>query len=318
MINFDNLSLDDLAKQVRDLSARIEKVLDLKVEDAVTRIFDSPGPLPSLQVLEDLNKVMLCVIKKGYHQNLERELQIISALNQKIIAAHPIESHMVNDLSMEVLFKVLFPLSPKQLGSISTVSRSWAGAASCLQINTINEKRLNLKEHFPGFSAHKMVEWLIKNPNHEYLEYADFTGFEDFDNNCLEQITLKCPNLKHLFIENAKIKGDALKHLSPLTSLQSLDISECWQLESDALKHLSPLTSLQSLNIFYCDQLEPDALKHLSPLTSLQSLDISCCRQLERDALKHLSPLTELLSLNINWCDQLDRDFIPKNVKVFS
>ncbi|SRR6266481_6658077 len=68
------------------------------------------------------------------------------------------------------------------------------------------------------------------------------------------------------------------RELARLTSLQSLNLSECRQLSGD-LSPLTSLTSLQSLNLYECTQLSGD-LSSLANLTSLQSLDLSNCGQL--------------------------------------
>jgi hypothetical protein len=87
--------------------------------------------------------------------------------------------------------------------------------------------------------------------------------------------------------------------LSGLTSLQYLDLCECFQLSGD-LSPLASLTSLRSLNISMCQQLSGD-LTPLAGLTSLQSLYLFGCSQLS-GGLSPLARLTALQSLDLNRC----------------
>jgi Leucine-rich repeat (LRR) protein len=80
--------------------------------------------------------------------------------------------------------------------------------------------------------------------------------------------------------------------LKRLTSLQSLDLSLCWQLSGD-LSPLAGLTSLQSLDLSGCEQLSGD-LSPLAGLASLKSLNLSGCKQ-----FSDLSPLASLASLQV-------------------
>jgi internalin A len=64
------------------------------------------------------------------------------------------------------------------------------------------------------------------------------------------------------------------RELKKLTSLQTLNLSECWRLSGD-LSPLAGLTSLQALDFSGCGQLTD--LSPLADLISLQTLDLSGC-----------------------------------------
>jgi internalin A len=89
------------------------------------------------------------------------------------------------------------------------------------------------------------------------------------------------------------------RELASLTSLQSLDLSECKQLSD--LSPLASLTSLQGLNLYRCEQLSD--LSPLASLTSLLELDLFACKQLSD--LSPLASLTSLQRLILAWCGQL-------------
>jgi hypothetical protein len=91
---------------------------------------------------------------------------------------------------------------------------------------------------------------------------------------------------------------ETLNRLPPelecLTSLQSLNLSGCYQLND--LSPLASLTSLQSLNLSWRQQLSD--LSPLASLTSLQSLNLSYCSGFRRFApLKSLLPTLKELYL---------------------
>jgi internalin A len=84
--------------------------------------------------------------------------------------------------------------------------------------------------------------------------------------------------------------------LKRLTSLKTLNLSECHQLSGD-LRPLAGLTSLQTLNLSECWQLSGD-LSPLAGLTSLRSLDLTGCKQLSEFAhLEVLLPMLRQLQL---------------------
>jgi internalin A len=97
------------------------------------------------------------------------------------------------------------------------------------------------------------------------------------------------------------LSGRALNRLPPalarLTSLQSLNLSGCWQLTD--LSPLASLTKLQSLELSGCEQLSGE-LSPLASLTSLQTLNLSWCEQLSD--LPPLARLTSLRSLGLDQC----------------
>ena len=94
---------------------------------------------------------------------------------------------------------------------------------------------------------------------------------------------------------NTMMTDANVAHLSALTSLEDLDLSET-RVTDAGLEHLSTLTSLRILNL--SGTLVTDAgLEYLSTLTSIQDLNLS--GTLVTDAgLEHLSALTSL-----NWLD---------------
>lgn len=139
------------------------------------------------------------------------------------------------ELPEDVLSEIQSKLSPLEVEGLRTVDKVWNEVAPQAQIKSINEGRLPLRKALEGMSAEQAVDWLTAHPNCNKLEYADFTGFIDFDNDCLQKLTDNCPNLKHLFIPNCEISGDALKHLTHVPGLQSLDVSWCLRVQTERI-----------------------------------------------------------------------------------
>lgn len=273
MDNINSTLITDFYKTVPSIECDDEKNSDFRVEKSCLEILNL-----SFEVQEDLRKA----------ESLENKLKVIDTW----------------DLSPTILSY----FNPKELGQISIVSKSWATAASKGQIQGINERKLKLQELLEGFTAKAAVDWLTNNPHCASLQFADFTGFNDFDNECLEKLTKNCPNLKHLFLKHTNIQGDGLRHLINIPGLLSLEIGACQELEIDALKHLIYIKGLLNLNLFQCTKLEPDALKHLIHTPNLQTLKISWCTQFDQNSLEYLIHTAKLLFLNISWCKQLKAD----------
>src|SRR5271165_4884455 len=133
------------------------------------------------------------------------------------------------------------------------------------------------------------------------IREAEDTGAVRLDLSRLETLNRLPPELAGLTsLESLKLSDCwQLRDFSPLarlTSLQSLDLSECWQLSD--LSPLADFTSLQTLGLAGCRQLGD--LSPLDNLTSLRSLNLLRCKQLSD--LSSLTGLTSLQSLNLNVC----------------
>jgi hypothetical protein len=99
-----------------------------------------------------------------------------------------------------------------------------------------------------------------------------------------------------------KMTNSNLAHLSPLTQLLALDLSNCRKTTNEGLIHLSHFTRLQSLNLSRCIQFTFAGLAHLSQLTQLKTLNLSMCHNLTNVDLFQLSKLTQLQTLNLSYC----------------
>ena len=305
---------EELRKRIAEIAAHITEGKDFAVqvtpacpEPQFTATDRQEGAL-TLPVLDALTKISLKALELGISSE-ENDFEVIADYCSQIIKVHPVSQDPIAILRQDVSSPILRELPCHNLARFRTVTTLWNEPCYKAQIEAINTRSLSVKEVLgKNFTAAQAVDLFIKHPHRSLLTFADFTGFNDFDNACLERLTKNCPNLRHLSIPYSRISGDALKHLEHVKGLLTLNIKSCYRLESDALKHLKHVKGLQSLNIAHCYGQEADALKHLEHVTGLQSLNIAHCYQLEADALKHLEHVKNLLSLNTRNCYALKPD----------
>jgi hypothetical protein len=90
-------------------------------------------------------------------------------------------------------------------------------------------------------------------------------------------------------------------HLSALTGLEALDLSNCTRAVTDAVlaSVLPALSRLRELNLSQCKEVSTEGLRHL-PQQSLTALDLVFCKKLRPDALDFMPP--GLRHLNLAYC----------------
>jgi Leucine-rich repeat (LRR) protein len=94
----------------------------------------------------------------------------------------------------------------------------------------------------------------------------------------IEQISA-WSTLKRLRIDAlTQVTDDGVRHLAPLTHLESLALHNGHRLSNDALKHLQGLVSLKELSLFACPNITDAGLAHLKTLTALESLELGQTR----------------------------------------
>ena len=203
----------NLTQDVNHIAVLAKKVLD-------------SGKLISLDTndLNDLRALLFQIEKEGLTAGLTTQITTIRQLCAKIIESHPGDAK--GNLAQTLLHDSLIDIFSNHLSpQFKFVAKSWEQAYSQILIPTVNKQQLNLKMIFgPDLTATNVIDKLIAQPFSQTLEYADFSGYSDFNNECLDKLTKKFPNLKHLLIPKSKIEADALKHLSNTVQLQSLDI----------------------------------------------------------------------------------------------
>ncbi len=90
----------------------------------------------------------------------------------------------------------------------------------------------------------------------------------DLSNFSVATLTAKCPCLERIRC-NVFLDKD-FQHLSKLTKLRQLNLSECWNITNEGLKELTKLTGLHLLDLFFCHKITNEGLKELSKLKRLR------------------------------------------------
>ena len=141
----------------------------------------------------------------------------------------------------------------------------------------------------------------------------------------LKQIILH-PGLTELGLNFTKITDDALRSISTLALLQTLDLSSCHEVSDvgfgqlgvmselrklilsstsigcSAMEQFSPLINLESLYLTSCEHVDDSALKHVGNLLNLRNLFLSSCRKITGVGLTHLRLLRNLQRLKLHYC----------------
>jgi F-box and leucine-rich repeat protein 14 len=76
---------------------------------------------------------------------------------------------------------------------------------------------------------------------------------------------------------NVRNKGPTcvLLHLTGITCLQHIDLSQCRSVTDTSVAYLSGLTALQHLDLSECDYVTDSGVANLSGLTALQHLELT-------------------------------------------
>ncbi|GJP30931.1 hypothetical protein CLOM_g7329 [Closterium sp. NIES-68] len=169
------------------------------------------------------------------------------------------------------------------------------------------------------------------------LEQAAFTG-------STLHFASRLPALSGLSISYLAVTDDGAKSIGTLSSLKSLELSECLDVKCSTLSKMLPgltqlehlglsstgvkeagmrivgqhlSTHLKSLNVASCDGLTNSAFKHLRNCKHLEKLDAGHLSKLSDDGLLHLAkvPLKQVIlesstSVTGAWLQKLDREVI--------
>ncbi|MCL1890309.1 MAG: FHIPEP family type III secretion protein, partial [Desulfovibrionaceae bacterium] len=96
------------------------------------------------------------------------------------------------------------------------------------------------------------------------------------------------------------ITDTGLAHLSGMTHLRKLDLSDSTAITDAGLTHLSGLTRLRKLDLSGATEITDAGLARLSGLTRLRKLDLSGATGITDAGLAHLSGLTRLRKLDLS------------------
>jgi hypothetical protein len=113
--------------------------------------------------------------------------------------------------------------------------------------------------------------------------------------------------LRHLNLKSCFGLTD-LKGISSLFNLESLNISDCWQLQIGELKHLGKLGNLIELDLSNCRNLCNESgtpIPSLENMKRLATLKLANCERIRGGALSSVAKLANLAFVDLSRCSQL-------------
>lgn len=105
------------------------------------------------------------------------------------------------------------------------------------------------------------------------------------------------PKLKKLRVSQCQFENAGLAHLTRVTTLEDLDLSENNQINDAGMPHLSSLKKLKRLNLWRTYVGDP-GVEHLAGLTDMEWLNLDNS-QISDECLKHLSGMNKLTFLHL-------------------
>ncbi len=257
-------------------------------------------------------------LKKEWSQRKEKLNTLPFEMQMEIF------EHFINRIKLTELGRVLLPLKK--------TSKDLRDFAIRCQAYYISRNRLPIKD-LGLKSSEQIVNFAGEMGN--CLNYLDLSDFNISDNN-LEEIVEYCPNLTHAFIEAPCVYGErkgeisdkGLSYLATLSGLKSLSIIGYPALKEGGMHHLTPLTQLTRLNVSECrtdvinllilTQLTDLNISgncvwdfhiyRLTPFLHLTHLNIGNCGQITNTSIKYLAQMTQIRNLDINSCEQVNDD----------
>jgi hypothetical protein len=111
------------------------------------------------------------------------------------------------------------------------------------------------------------------------------------------------PELRRLSVQKAGVTDAGLKQLRGLRKLETLDLLGCSKITGEGLKHLSRMSSLKRLDLSET-QVGDEALRHLRQFPRLEWLDLISTRVTDA-GLAHLKTLPSLRELWVGNCEAI-------------
>lgn len=135
------------------------------------------------------------------------------------------------------------------------------------------------------------LEWCTRFENLEFLLIGDGPTSD-----ASLAVAAKCQRLKSLYVFNAPITDDGLKHLRRLPQLSELSLSGCRRIGAPGIRHLLEL-QLVTLNLSFTT-IGDDSIPALGEMKSLKTLDLKGTK-ISREQRPKLQPM--LPNTRINW-----------------
>ncbi len=201
-------------------------------------------------------------------------------------------------------------------------SRNEPNTDSLLPLDSAIVRRLNELPALEAVSFNPVPKpWLAALPALTRIKSLSLQRADNLGDEALKAIGTMT-NLTQLRIESDRITDTGLKHLSRLTGLTGLFLSDARNVHGSGLKDLSALTKLQALSLSNSGLddaglaevarfanlqdlnlsqtwISPKGLAPLAGLANLKQLDLRSCRRIDDSAIGELAKSKHLRSLNL-------------------
>jgi hypothetical protein len=99
-----------------------------------------------------------------------------------------------------------------------------------------------------------------------------------------------------------KLTDESMRAVSSLPALTTLNQNNCVKLTDESMRSVSSLPALTSLDLHWCDKVSDEGMRAVRSCASLTSLNLSWCHKVTNVGLRELRGLTALTELNLNGC----------------
>jgi len=131
------------------------------------------------------------------------------------------------------------------------------------------------------------------------LKRLDLCFCKNLTDEVLQQLW-KLPQLRYLFLSDAKITNEGLKCIAQMKNLHTLGLVSMQDLTDEGVKNLQPLVGqLEGLNLAYSSKLTDECITIISAMSKLVDLKMKQCDRLTDKGLLSLAVLTKLQRLDL-------------------
>jgi hypothetical protein len=110
-------------------------------------------------------------------------------------------------------------------------------------------------------------------------------------------------SLNTLNLTNCReLTDEGMRAVRSLPALTSLNFTNCRELTDEGMRAVSSLPALTTLNLAYCKKVSDEGMRAVRSCASLRSLILAHCNKVTNVGLRELRGLTALTELNLNCC----------------
>ena len=218
----------------------------------------------------------------------------------------------IDELPPQLLMEILSYLSWRQQLVVRRVSRSWRTAADACLVRR-RELYISAEDLHTGLNAERLLSLLQSMPALRRFSlddcYPDSGELLAGDPLSVDQLCDSCPQLQTVNLECKLDDADVETLLRRLPGLRSLHL-KFLEAEGDCLSLLP--SGLQSLSLSNDWELSPDSFRHLTRCSRLRELDLSDTKLCDEELAAALIVSPQLERLTVTGCYLLTGDWLTE------